>query len=150
MSMLFYFMLGAGQIHRLAFRKKTEKHTNHNKTPVDAERGDLRSVGSAVSSRRRLVGSRRRRVATRDVEVELELLGAPVEARPFFMRCALMTCARTRVTRGVRGAWCNLPPPPPPTPHRVRAFERRASAAAAATRACPGGTDIGDDARDAR
>ena len=32
--MLFYFMLGAGQSHRLAFRKKTKKHTNQNKTPV--------------------------------------------------------------------------------------------------------------------
>jgi len=52
----------------------------------DAERGDLRAVGGAVSSRRRRFGSRRRRVAPRVVEVELELPDPLVEARPFFLR----------------------------------------------------------------
>ena len=70
-------------------------------------------------------------------------------------RRMVMTCASARVTRNARDARdarCNRPlsHPPSPTPHLVRAIERRASAAAAATRACPGGTEIGDDARDAR
>ena len=51
----------------------------------DSERGDLRAVGGAVSSRHRRVGSRRRRVAPRVVELELKLLDAPVEARLFFL-----------------------------------------------------------------
>ena len=33
MPVLLYFVLGAGQSHRLAFRKKTKKHTNQNKNP---------------------------------------------------------------------------------------------------------------------
>ena len=62
--------------------------------------------------------------------------------------------ARAR-SRDARDARCNRTPPPPPTPHRVRAIERssdRASAAAAAARACrscAGGTENGDDAREA-
>ena len=49
------------------------------------ERADLRSVGSTASSRRRRVGSRRRRVAPRVVELELELPDPPVERRPFLL-----------------------------------------------------------------